>query len=183
MESMQLLTHRIKHAWQNGRVASVLFLDIEGAFPNAVKEWLLFNMRKRRILEQLICCVDMVLTGRTTKLKFDDYTSDWIPLLNAIGQGDPLSIMSYLFYNTDILNILNSQNELAVAVVDDTAFFTEGATFSDTHITLMMNRNGGAFEWSTNHNSKFEVTKFALVDFSLARVVLAYPCSSPGGST
>ena len=170
-DSMHLLTHRIKHAWRNGRVASVLFLDIEGAFPNAVKEQLLFNMRKRRIPEQLIRCVNMVLTGRTTKLKFNDYTLDQIPLLNGIGQGDPLSMISYLFYNADILDIPNSQNELAVTFVDDTAFFAEGATFADTHIKLrdMMNRNGGVFEWSANHNSRFKVTKFALVDFSQAK--------------
>jgi hypothetical protein len=51
---MHLLTHRIKHAWQNRRVASVLFLDIEGAFPNAVKERLLFNMRKRRPIRNVV---------------------------------------------------------------------------------------------------------------------------------
>ena len=38
MDLMHLLTHRIKQAWRNVRVASVLFLDIEGAFPNVVKD-------------------------------------------------------------------------------------------------------------------------------------------------
>jgi hypothetical protein len=167
-DSMQLLTHRIKQAWRNGRVASILFLDIEGAFPNAVKDRLLHNMRKRRVPEALVNIVNVVLTGRSTKLRFDDYLSERTPLLNGIGQGDPISMIVYLFYNADILDLPNNKNELAVAYVDDTALFVEGPTFDDTHSTLkrMMNRRHGAFEWSAAHNSKFEVTKFALIDFS-----------------
>jgi hypothetical protein len=45
-DSMHLLTHKIKNAWRNGRVVSVLFLDIEGAFPNADIDRLLHNMRQ-----------------------------------------------------------------------------------------------------------------------------------------
>jgi hypothetical protein len=132
---MQLLTHRFKQAWQNGRVASILFLDIEGAFPNAVKDRLLHNMRKCRVPEALVNIVDVVLTGRKTKLRFDDYLSDTIPLQNGIGQGDPLSMVVYLFHNADILDLPNNKNELAVAYVGDTALFVEGPTFDDTHDT------------------------------------------------
>ena len=165
---MHLLTHRIKQAWRNGRVASVLFLDIEGAFPNAVKDRLLHNMRKRRVPEKLVNIVDVVLTGQTTRLRFDDYVSNDIPLRNGIGQGDPMSMIVYLFYNADILDIPRTKNELVVAFVDDTALFVEGPSFDDTHSTLkrMMNRRNGAFEWSAEHNSKFEISKFALIDFS-----------------
>jgi hypothetical protein len=37
-DTLHLLTYRIKDAWQKGKVASVLFLDIEGAFSNTVPE-------------------------------------------------------------------------------------------------------------------------------------------------
>jgi hypothetical protein len=149
-------------------VASILFLDIEGAFPNAVKDRLLHNMRKRRVPEALVSIVDIALTGRSTKLRFNDYLSEPIALQNGIGQGDPMSMVVYLFYNADILDLPRNKNELAVAYVDDTALFVEGLTFDDTHTTLkrMMNRRHGAFKWSAAHNSKFEVTKFALIDFS-----------------
>ena len=167
-DSMHLLTHRIKQAWRNGRVASVLFLDIEGAFPNAVKDRLLHNMRKRRVPEELVRTVGTVLTNRSTKLRFDDFLSAPIPLMNGIRQGDPMSMIVYLFYNADLLEVSRNKNELAVAYVDDTALFAEGPSFDHTHSTLkrMMDRGGGAFEWSAQHNSKFEVSKFALVDFS-----------------
>ena len=43
-DSMLLMTHTIKEAWRSKKVASALFLDIQGAFPNVVKEVLLHNM-------------------------------------------------------------------------------------------------------------------------------------------
>ena len=166
-DSMHLLVHRIKQAWQNKRVASVLFLDIEGAFPNAVKDQLLHNMRKMKVPEALVRTVRTALTGRRTVLWFDDFLSNAIPLDNGIGQGDPMSMIVYLFYNSDILEVPRTKNELAVAYVDDTALLVEGPSFDETHATLkrMMNRRGGAFEWSAEHNLRFKVSKFALVDF------------------
>jgi hypothetical protein len=47
--AMHVLTLRIKAAWRSGKVAAVLFLDIEGAFPKAVPERLVHNLRKRRL--------------------------------------------------------------------------------------------------------------------------------------
>jgi hypothetical protein len=46
-DSLHLLEETIKNAWRTKKVASVLFLDIEGAFPNAVTDRLLHNMKKR----------------------------------------------------------------------------------------------------------------------------------------
>ena len=45
-DAMYLLTNRIKAVWRAGKVISVLFLDIEGAFPNANPEKLVHNLRK-----------------------------------------------------------------------------------------------------------------------------------------
>jgi hypothetical protein len=41
---VHLLTHKIKNAWRQGDVTSVLFLDVEGAFPNAVPNRLVHNL-------------------------------------------------------------------------------------------------------------------------------------------
>ena len=45
-DSLHLLVDSIKAAWRRKHVALVLFLDVEGAFPNVVKEWLLHNLHK-----------------------------------------------------------------------------------------------------------------------------------------
>jgi len=45
-DTMHLLTLRIKAVWCAGKVVAVLFLDIKGAFPNAMPERLVHNLRK-----------------------------------------------------------------------------------------------------------------------------------------
>ena len=45
-DSLHLLVDSIKAAWSGKHVALVLFLDVEGAFPNVVKEQLLHNLHK-----------------------------------------------------------------------------------------------------------------------------------------
>ena len=49
-DSLHLLETTIHHAWRQGKVVSVLFLDLEGAFPYAVTDCLLHNMCNGRIL-------------------------------------------------------------------------------------------------------------------------------------
>lgn len=51
-DPMHLMVNKIKNAWRHHKVVVMLFLDIEGAFPNAVNDRLIHNMRKRRIPEE-----------------------------------------------------------------------------------------------------------------------------------
>jgi ribonuclease HI len=167
-DAMHLLTYKIKSAWRKGKVAAVLFLDIEGAFPNAVPAKLAQNLRKRRVPAKLVNFAAGMLEGRVTTLKFDDYASAPIPIDNGIGQGDPLSMALYQFYNADLLDIPNAANEEAIAYVDDALLIATADTFTEAHHTLnsMMTRRGGVIDWSTSHNSPLEYDKLALMDFA-----------------
>ena len=169
-DSMLLLTHTIKENWRRGRVASVLFLDVQGAFPNVVKEVLIHNMRLRSVPTRYIRLVELMLTGRKTKISFDDFTSDFIPINNGNNQGCPLSMIFYTFYNAGLLELSppGSQNEGQYGFVDDVSLLATGTDFDETHRGLMdmMGRPGGAFDWSENHHSQFELSKLALMDFS-----------------
>jgi hypothetical protein len=58
---LHLLTYKIKEAWWLGKITAVLFLDIEGAFPNAVPARLLQNLRKRGIPSKYVNFVSGML--------------------------------------------------------------------------------------------------------------------------
>ena len=141
---------------------------MEGAFLNAVPVILVHNLHKRKIPRKYIRFVAGMLEGRTTHLKFDDYTSDPINIDNRIGQGDPLSMVLYQYYNADILNIPTQPEESAIAYVDDALIMALAENFTKTHEILasMMTRGGGVNEWSTIHNSPLELSKLALIDFA-----------------
>jgi ribonuclease HI len=167
-DALHFLVHKIKGAWRKKQVTSVLFLDIEGAFPNAVNSKLLSNMVRRKVPTKIVCFVENMLKGRITRLKFDDHELGQININNGIGQGDPLSMVLYQYYNTDLLDIPEAPNETAAAYVDDAILVAMAATFEDTHKILenMMMHTDGAMDWAKEHNSKFELLKQALMDFS-----------------
>jgi len=167
-DAMHLLTNKIKAAWRAGKVTSVLFLDIEGAFPNANPEKLVHNLRKRRVPTKYTSFVHNMLRERFTTLKFDRYVSDCIPIDNGIGQGDPLSMVLYQYYNTDLLDIPKCAEEDTVAYMDDTFMLVSGKDFQSAHCKLaaMMGRAGGVKEWSKTHSSPLKYSKLALINFA-----------------
>ena len=167
-DAMHLLTLRIKGAWHAGKVAMVLFLDIEGTFLNVVPERLVHNLRKQGIPRKYTKFVENMLWGRVTTLKFDGYSLAPIHIDNGIGQGDPLSIIMYQYYNTDLLDIPSNKDEDVMAFVDDSFMLAIVDTFEEAHKMLadMMGREGGITEWSSTHNSLLEYSKVALMDFA-----------------
>ena len=110
-------------------------------------------------------------------MKFDDYSLEWFQLDNSIMQGDPLSMILYLFYNADLLDIGCGRHEICLGYVDDLALVAMAGNFTDTHRLLnsMITWPEGAGDWSTSHNSKFEASKLVLLDFSCAKNVSRPP--------
>jgi hypothetical protein len=167
-DAVHLLTYKIKDAWRKRQVTAVLFLDIEGAFPNAVTSKLLHRLKKIGIPQEIITFVKTMLDDRSTILRFDNHTSDPLQLDNGIGQGDPLSMALHQFYNADILEIPRESYEAAEAYVDDAILIATAKTFTEAHAILddMMTRPNGMIEWSKSHNSPIEYSKLALIDFA-----------------
>ena len=168
-DAVHYLVDKICTAWRTNKVVSVLFLDVEGAFPNAVTSRLIHNLRRRRVPTAIVKFVEQLLTNRKTRLKFDDFTSEIINIANGIGQGDPLSMLLYILYNADLLELPdNPTEEDALGYVDDIALIATGTDFEGTtqRLSNMMTKNEGGLQWSNNHNSRFEVTKSAIIHFS-----------------
>ena len=46
------------------------------------------------------------MRGQKTRLKFDNFISEYIEITNGIGQGDPISMLIYILYNADLLEAL-----------------------------------------------------------------------------
>ena len=166
-DAMLLISHRIKDAWRSKKVAATLFLDIQGVFPNTVKERLIHNMRMRHVPKCFTELTERMLTGRLTRLRFDNFLSSLIPLLNGTTQGDPSSMLYYSFYNAPLLEIAVGQDEHSPGFVDDSMMLTVGDSLAECHGKLkdMMERLGGGFECSYTHNSPFEISKITLMNF------------------
>ena len=111
-DAMHQVVQKIKDAWRAKKVASILFLNIQAAFPNTVKECLLHNMRSHQVPTPYICLIDRMLSDRQTRLHFNNFTSEPILLSNSTTQGCPLSMLLYAFYNAELTKITHGKNEL-----------------------------------------------------------------------
>lgn len=103
--ALQLITKKVYTIWsgQKKRVASLLSLDVSGAFDNVSHIWLLHNMRKRRVPTRLPDWVEDFLKERRTILTIGGYTIKEREVDVDISQGSLLSPVLYLFYNADLL--------------------------------------------------------------------------------
>ena len=76
-------------------------------------------------------------------------------------------MLYYSFYNVPLIEVASSNDELSPGFVDDSMMLAIGDTIEQCHAKLkdMMERPGGGFEWSYIHNSPFELSKTALMNF------------------
>ena len=170
-DTMHLIAHKVKSAWWNQKVAAALFLDIQAAFPNTVKDHLLHNIKTCQVLTAYIKLFDRMLSNHTTQLCFNDFLSDPIQINNVTTQGCPLSMLLYAFYNADLIDIAKGKNKLSMGFVDNCAFVAVADTLDKAHAILkdMMEHTGGGLEWSHSHNLPFELSKLAIMDFAHTR--------------
>lgn len=107
--------------------------------------------------------------GRRTWLKFDDFTSDPFEVSNGTTQGCPLAMLFYAFYNALLIQVATdgSKSKLTSGFVDDTMFLATAKSLTACHDILgdMMHCHQGGLDWSDTHNSPFELSKLALMNF------------------
>ena len=173
-DALHYVEQYIKNSWRKGNIVSALFLDVQAAFPNMRKEKLIENMRARNLAPEYCDYVDMILTHRQIRLKFDDHISAPFSPENGCCQGCPLSMLLYAIYNAPLIRIADSSNpsECIIGYVDDTTLLASGKNVKEAYDTLknMMERANGVFDWSKSFNSPLEMNKLTLVNFTMSSV-------------
>ena len=172
-DSVHLLVKTVKDAWRRGEVASLLCLDVKGAFPSAAVDVLLHEMRLCGVPEGHVEWFERRLQGRKTVLMFDDYKSETFDIKEGIDQGDAHSLIAWIIYNHQILKIFEkASRETGFLYVNDAAILVTGGDFDTTHNKLkdIMNREGGIMSWAVSHNCSFGLDKFQLLDMSRRKV-------------
>ena len=129
-------------------------------------------MRKRRVPNQIVKFIKQLLNGRSTQLKFDNYTSAPIPIDNGVEQGDPVSLPFFNFYNADLLE-LNDMLQV-LGYVNDVMVMAIGKDFEETTQAICKHMEGEncRFKWSANHNSRFKISKLAIMHLGQKKIRL-----------
>ncbi|EDN08303.1 predicted protein [Histoplasma mississippiense (nom. inval.)] len=97
----QLLA-QIRTVWQHpGQVASVLSLDMTGAYDKVLRERMVHILRRLGIPRDLVGWVASFMTNRKSTIAFEGQESDTFDIPAGIPQGSPLSPILFLFYNEE----------------------------------------------------------------------------------
>jgi ribonuclease HI len=163
--AMHLLLQRIHQAWSEGKVASLLLLDVSGAYDNVSPERLLHNLRKRRVDRRITAWISSFLCDRTTTLKLQEFTAPSAPIKTGIPQGSPVSPILYLFYNADLIEACKTQDTEAVGYIDDVSTLAVGPT-AQRNCKTLKKIHQKAEKWAVKHGSQFAPAKYELVHFT-----------------
>ncbi|KAF5318094.1 hypothetical protein D9619_012016 [Psilocybe cf. subviscida] len=175
-DSLHLLAKTIKDAWRSRKVASVLYLDVKGAFPSVSIDRLIHDMRMIGVPVEITNWMRRRLARRKTALVFDDYQTPTFVIENGLDQGDPYSGICYIIYNSSLLRLsIRRRGVLLLLFIDDVAIMVVGVTFEETNAMLkeIMEGEGGVLEWAREHNCSFGIEKFQKVDHWKGRLTPA----------
>lgn len=167
--ALQLITNKIHTIWgaKRHRVASLLSLDVSGAFDHVSHERLIHNLRKRRIPLRITNWVKDFLQDRETEVRLGQFTLESSRIFAGIPQGSRISPILYLFYNADLLDVCEnvSLRTSATGFVDDVNILTHSLS-TEQNCRNLERIHLACESWATRHGSSFDPSKYDLIHFS-----------------
>jgi retron-type reverse transcriptase len=117
---IKLVVDATHTAWRHGAVASLLQLDIKGAFDTVNHTRLLHTLQHQGFPPWAVRWIRGFLTDRTASLFFDGESTPPYCITAGVPQGSPLSPILFLLYTTSLYTQLQEHRGLiAVGFADD----------------------------------------------------------------
>lgn len=107
VDLVQVLTHRVEKAFQQKKVASLLLLDVKGAFDAVDHQRLLSHLRLQGWDEILISWIRDWLSGRSVSVQLGDSSAS-ASIQGGLPQGSPLSPILFLLYAAIVVAALKN---------------------------------------------------------------------------
>jgi hypothetical protein len=103
-QALNILQERIYQAWRKGKVLSLLSFDVKSAYNDVFKDVLLYRLKQQRTPTILINWIDSFCSNCSATVSVNSYSSEAEDLHQpGLPQGSLLSLILYLFYNTDLV--------------------------------------------------------------------------------
>jgi hypothetical protein len=164
-----MVTEAVHTAWSRGAVATLLQLDIKGAFDTVDHTRLLATLRDKGFPPWLVRWTRSYLAERTARLFFDGEKSEPFAVKAGVPQGSPLSPILFLLYIASLYETLAREQGLAiVGFADDTNLMVFGPSAKAN-----CQRLEKAWEvceaWGATRGMQFEPSKSELLHFTRAK--------------
>lgn len=167
--ALELLTEQIHTIWGQGqgKVATLLSMDVAGAFDTVSYQRLIHNLRRRKIPQWVTNWVNSFLNDRSMTLAIHQKRTEQFAVRTGIPQGSPLSPILYLFYNADLLEICDRPgiNASSLGFVDDANMLAYGKS-TEENCSILESIYKKCERWATRRGAVFAPHKYELIHLS-----------------
>ena len=157
------VVHDIEKALSRGEVASLLTLDVSGAFDIVTKNRLVLRLREQGWPEQFIHWAESFMSSRTISVRKDDGTT--MPRSNlecGTPQGSPISPIIFMLYISPLLSFTRRHERFGYA--DDVAILATGGHAGVTTVILQTELDRSV-KWGQENGISFAQDKTELIHF------------------
>jgi hypothetical protein len=169
--ALELLTRQIHTIWGSKRhVATLLSVDISGAFDIVNPMQLLDILRKKQLLHWLVQWVQAFITNRSTTLVIQGHETPTFPINAGVLQGLPLSLILFLLYTVELHRIYNHLWEglsgIGFADNINLLIYSESTEANYRKLEQVYEK---LLQWAQKHKIKFALIKYKLIYFTRSK--------------
>ena len=168
--AIRLVVAQVQEAWRQKATASLLQLDISGAFDTVNHNRLLNTLREIGFPGWTVRWIKAWLTDRKAVLHFDGQHTQAFSIRAGVPQGSPLSPILFLLYIASLYEILKAKHPhlSLVGFADDTNLLAFGKSAA-LNVTQLQEAWLTCLQWAETRGMSFAAEKCELVHFNKGR--------------
>lgn len=163
MDLTTCLVHDVESTLNSKRTASLLTLDVRGAFDSVLPGRLARRLREQGWPNHLIQWVISFSTGRSAKIRLDGMTGPGVEVHCGLPQGSPASPILFMLYIAPLFTMGTSGTKFGYA--DDIAILRTSSTLY-ANAELLSQELQEILEWGRQEGVTFDHGKTELLHFS-----------------
>ena len=166
-DAIKLVVHGVETAWTAKGKASLLQLDLAGAFDRVHHGWLAEILRDSGLPPVLVRWIESWLVGRRAELMVDGVaTQASVPA--GVPQGSPMSPVLFLLFLRPLYQRLRRQGLFLAGFADDTNLLAVGRTHDECCDRLEAAYTD-AETWANKVGMQFQPSKSEVIHFQRGR--------------
>lgn len=157
------LVHDIEVAFSQRKAATLVTMDIQGAFDTVMRNRLILRLRQQGWPLLLVKWVASFMSNRAARVRYQDITTEYAPLLCGLPQGSPASPFLFLLYTEPIYKLGFQLGRFGYA--DDTTILRTGRTLRES-AKLATADVRELISWGAANGITFDPEKTEVMHFS-----------------